>query len=225
MGIDSCCLTSEPDVKGEVRNSGNVRIATPHVKAAHLRAAQRVRQATPITRQGTPILRPRRSSLSISVSSVSTLDFDLATPASIKQPQFFPPSPTLPAITSTAIRRNPGKSTAAPLSALQSLLAEAGQGVPLDFTTFINSFPRDKIHGNNGNHLDYRKIGDASYSEVFCVGEVALKIMPLKPEVNVFTVDEDIEKPFESTPEDVLKEVTITKAMGDICSGFIKLLG
>jgi hypothetical protein len=38
-------------------------------------------------------------------------------------------------------------------------------------------------------------------------------------------VDEDTEKPFKSTLEDVLKEVTITKAMGDICSGFIKLLG
>lgn len=59
---------------------------------------------------------------------------------------------------------------------------------------------------------------------MFGIGKVALKIMPLKPEVNVFVVDEDIEKPFESTPEDVLKEVTITKAMGDICNGFIKLL-
>jgi serine/threonine-protein kinase haspin len=152
------------------------------------------------------------------------LDFDLATPASIKQPQFFLP-PSLPATTSTAIQSKQGKSTAAPLSALQSLLAEADQSAPLDFTAFINSFPRNKMHGSKGNHLDYRKIGDASYSEVFGIGEVALKIMPLKSEVKPFTVDEDIEKPFESTLEDVLKEVTITKAMGDICNGFIKLLG
>ena len=212
-------------MKREVRNSGNVRIATPHVKTAYLRAAQRVRQATPITRQGTPILGPRRGSLSLSVSSISTLDFDLATPASIKQPQFFPPSPSLPAATSTAIQSNPGKSTAAPLSALQSLLAEAGQAAPLDFTTFINSFPRDKMHGKRATRPDYRKIGDASYSEVFGIGEVALKIMPLKSDVQIFMVDEDIEKPFESTAEDVLKEVAITKAMGDTCSGFIKLLG
>jgi len=208
-------------VKREVLNNGNVRIATPHVKAAHLRAAQRVRQATPATRQGTPILRPRRGSLSLSVSSISTLDFDLATPASIKQPQFLPP----PATTSTAIQSKPGNSAAAPLSALQSLLAEADQTAPLDFTTFINSFPRDKVHGSKGNNLDYRKIGDASYSEVFGIGNVALKIMPLKSEIEPFTVDEDIEKPFESTLEDVLKEVMITKAMGDIDGGFIKLIG
>jgi len=208
-----------------VLKGGNVRIATPHVKTAHLRAAQRVRQITPVTRQGTPILRPRRDSLSLSVSSVSTLDFDLATPASIKQPQFFPPAPSLPAATSTALRGKSGKSTAALPSALQSLLAEAGQTAPLDFTGFINSFPLDKMHGNKGNHLDYRKIGDASYSEVFGIGKVALKIMPLKSEVRPFTAHEDVEKPFESTPEDVLKEVTITKAMGDICSAFITLLG
>ena len=215
-------------MKREVLNNGNVRIATPHVKAAHLRAAQRVRQDTPVTRQGTPILRPRRGSLSLSVSSISTLDFDLATPASIKQikqPQFFPPSPSLPTTTSTTIQSKPGKSIAAPLSALQLLLAEADQTAPLDFTAFVNSFPRDKVHGSKGNHLDYRKIGDASYSEVFGIGKVALKIMPLKSEIERFTIDEDIEMPFESTMEDVLKEVTITKAMGDICSGFIKLLG
>ena len=81
------------------------------------------------------------------------------------------------------------------------------------------------MHSDKGNQLHYRKIGDASYSEVFGIGKVALKVMPLKLEVITSTVDEDIEKPFESTPEDVLKEVMITKAMGNVCSGFIKLLG
>lgn len=209
----------------EVLNNGNVRVATPHVKAAHLRAAQRVRRATPVTRQGTPILRPRRDSLSLSVSSVSTLDFDLATPASIKAPQFFPPSASPPATTSIAHRGQVGSSKATPPSALQSLLVEAGQAAPLDFTAFINSFPRDEMHENKGNQLKYRKIGDASYSEVFGIGKVALKVMPLKSEVAPFIVDENIETPFQSTPEDVLKEVTITKAMGSVCSGFIKLLG
>ena len=80
------------------------------------------------------------------------------------------------------------------------------------------------MHGHKGNQLQYRKIGDASYSEVFGIGRVALKVMPLKSEVTAFVADEDIEKPSESTPEDVLKEVTITKAMGNVCSGFIKLL-
>jgi hypothetical protein len=212
----------------KVPNRGNVRVATPHVKAAHLRAAQRIRRATPITRQGTPILRPRRDSLSLSVSSVSTLDFDLATPASLKQPQFFPPSPSPPvAATSTALRGKSGKSKVAPLSALQLLLAEADQTAPQDFTTFINSFPREKMHGSKGNQpcYRYRKIGDASYSEVFGIGRVALKIVPLESEATPFVVDEDNERPFESTPENVLKEVMITKAMGDVCNGFIKLLG
>jgi hypothetical protein len=60
---------------------------------------------------------------------------------------------------------------------------------------------------------------------VFGIAEVGLKIMQLKSEVKPFTVNEDIQKSFESTLEDGLKEVTITKVMGVICSGFIKPLG
>jgi hypothetical protein len=55
------------------------------------------------------------------------------------------------------------------------------------------------MHESKGNLLDYRMIGDASYSGVLCIGKVALKIMPLKLEVKPFTVNEDIQKPFEST--------------------------
>jgi serine/threonine-protein kinase haspin len=81
------------------------------------------------------------------------------------------------------------------------------------------------MHGNKEIQLHYRKIGDASYSEVFGIGKAALKIVPLKSDVIPFTAGENIEKPFESAPEDVVKEVMITKAMGDVCDGFIKLLG
>ena len=72
----------------------------------------------------------------------------------------------------------------------------------------------------------YQKVGEASYSEVFGIGNVVLKIIPL------FDEDHDVSEtwtaswdpPPVSEVQDVLKEIVVTRAMGEICKGFIKLL-
>ena len=128
---------------------------------------------------------------------------------------------------------------------LSKLLRIAGQTVPLEFAKFLDQFKEDdletlsvrsksapkrsKTRTVQRTALKYRKIAEASYSEVYGIGDVVLKIIPLAAEVE--TVDSDSETsdaeedgPFKSSPISVLKEVLITRATGDTSDGFIKLL-
>jgi serine/threonine-protein kinase haspin len=70
--------------------------------------------------------------------------------------------------------------------------------------------------------VEFRKIGEASFSEVFGIGDVVLKIIPLRDEERNIT--NDSETPAPSDANDVLKEVIVTQTMGEMCSGFVKLL-
>lgn len=121
---------------------------------------------------------------------------------------------------------------------LRPLLSECGQLALFDFVSFIDSFPADPIIGFSGHSTlpyksgslasfdSYQKVGEASYSEVFGIGNVVLKIIPL------FDEDHDVSEtwtaswdpPPVSEVQDVLKEIVVTRAMGEICKGFIKLL-
>ena len=110
---------------------------------------------------------------------------------------------------------------------LTSLLAECAQTEPHCFSTFIETFPFDDVHRDSPHtDLRFRKIGEASYSEVFAIGNVVLKIVPLRDESSVAHVDDgiDADLPQESEMKDVLQEIMVTRAMGQICPGFIKLL-
>lgn len=109
---------------------------------------------------------------------------------------------------------------------LAPLLAECAQTMPHCFSSFIETFPFDELHEDNSPfELTFRKIGEASYSEVFAIGNVVLKIIPLRDETCVVQQqDTDVDMPQESDSKDVLQEVIVTRAMGQICSGFIKLL-
>lgn len=128
--------------------------------------------------------------------------------------------------------------------ALTKLLKIAGQTVPLDFTEFLDHFKKDDLE-TLSNHskpppkrskmrtaqrtaLKYRKISEASYSEVYGIGDVVLKIVPLAAEMDVEssleTSDFEEDGPYKSSPLSVLKEVLITRATGDASDGFIKLL-
>lgn len=105
------------------------------------------------------------------------------------------------------------------------LLSECSQTCPHEFSAFIESFPFDPIvQPAEGNDLDikFRKIGEASFSEVFGIGDVVLKIIPLRDEEQRFT--NDLETPAPSDASDVIKEIIVTRAMGEMSSGFIKLL-
>ena len=124
---------------------------------------------------------------------------------------------------------------------LQPLLNECGQDAPHEFSAFIEMFPFDQIvqTSHNGVEVDtgvtdstrtraaFRKIGEASYSEVFGIGDVVLKIIPLRNEEASKSRRQgvnDVECPAPSDAKDVLKEVIVTKAMGQMCTGFIELL-
>ncbi|KAJ6515596.1 hypothetical protein C8R45DRAFT_1205823 [Mycena sanguinolenta] len=158
-----------------------------------------------------------------------------------------PPSPTTPDglddldltinISSLSITLSPPvrSSLDAVPEYLQSLLAECGQASSglHNFSTFISTFPFDPLVSARGGGRavgGFRKIGEASYSEVFGIGDVVLKVIPLRdetlrkprPHANVY--DAEAEGPFATDAKDVLKEVIVTRAMGDVCAGFVKLL-
>ncbi|PVF96511.1 hypothetical protein CPB86DRAFT_827128 [Serendipita vermifera] len=133
-----------------------------------------------------------------------------------------------------------------PKRVLSDLLQFCKQDRPMDFQTFLDvfknkdleelskrdeQFKRGKTRTAQRTSLKYHKIGDASYSEVYGIGDVVLKIIPLAAEVDGESgSDESLDGkkgddiPFKSSPENVLKEMMITKITGDLNDGFISLL-
>lgn len=146
--------------------------------------------------------------------------------------------------------------SSSPATALRRLLRDAGQECPISFMKFLETFKMKEIDALSPSSaasgkgkgravqrssLKYRKIGDASYSEVFALGDIVLKIVPLAVELDDSDDEDDVngdnkqdkkgghpvdedDIPFRSSPESVLKEVMITRAVGDCSEGFIKLL-
>ncbi|KAI0940133.1 hypothetical protein AcV5_001323 [Taiwanofungus camphoratus] len=115
---------------------------------------------------------------------------------------------------------------------LQPLLDECAQSTPHEFSAFIKMFPLDPLvhmhcDGDNDNGTErarFQKIGEASYSEVFGIGDVVLKVIPLHDEDSQRARADDVDGPAPSDARDVLKEIIVTRTMGDICAGFVKLL-
>ena len=113
---------------------------------------------------------------------------------------------------------------------LLPLLQECNQGSPHEFSSFINSFPFDQIVQSYESELTtyskakFRKVGEASYSEVFGIGGVVLKIVPLRDESGTKADGRDMESPPPSDARDVLREIATTRSMGELCEGFVKLL-
>lgn len=124
---------------------------------------------------------------------------------------------------------------------LQPLLEECRQEIcgPIEFSSFIDTFPFDLVvRSEGGEHSGnvFKKIGEASYSEVFGIGDVVLKVIPLRDESgdgstrklksNVKCSDsgEVEDGPAPSDARDVRKEMIVTRAMGEVCDGFVKLL-
>ena len=117
---------------------------------------------------------------------------------------------------------------------LRPLLAECGQIMPFDFTEFIETLPynlhafsetsnHDHIISNTSSH--FQKIGEATYSEVFGIGNIVLKVIPLTTESeDELPSESDTYAPLTSDAKDVLKEILVTRTMGEICKGFIRLL-
>ena len=112
---------------------------------------------------------------------------------------------------------------------LLPLLQECNQESPHEFSSFINSFPFDQIVQSYESKLaayskaEFRKVGEASYSEVFGIGSVVLKIVPLRDESETKADGRDIESPPPTDARNVLREIAATRSMGELCEGFIKL--
>ncbi|TRM68184.1 hypothetical protein BD626DRAFT_450537 [Schizophyllum amplum] len=120
---------------------------------------------------------------------------------------------------------------------VRPLLVECDQedSGPYEFSAFLNTFPYDPVVGATRGRAAFRKIGEASYSEVFGIGDVVLKIIPLKDDEEASSLstgklkarqekDEDDEGPPPSDVKDVVKEVIVTRAMGEVCDRFVRLL-
>ncbi|KAG8685504.1 hypothetical protein FRC08_013076, partial [Ceratobasidium sp. 394] len=122
-------------------------------------------------------------------------------------------------------RPEPGPSSSHPCysPSLQSLLSTCSQPEPMDLEAFVSTFSTDDVHRlYPSSRRRWRKIGEASYSEVFGLGGVVVKVVPLRMEGA--GAGADIDGPCVSEIEDVEKEIAITRVMGDIQNGFIKLV-
>ena len=112
---------------------------------------------------------------------------------------------------------------------LKPLLEECCQETsgPYNFSAFIESFPYDPIisRGNEDVDVRFRKIGEASYSEVFGISDVVLKVIPLRDESEASETSAPKEDgPAPTDAKDVRKEIIVTRAMGEVYNGFVKLL-
>jgi serine/threonine-protein kinase haspin len=109
---------------------------------------------------------------------------------------------------------------------LLPLLEECEQDRPHEFSAFIEMFPFDPLVHSAGGSDDvrFRKIGEASYSEVFGIGEVVLKVIPIRPEAADVLLYSENDGPPPSEARDVLREMIVTRAIGDMCAGFVSLL-
>ncbi|KAI9068524.1 hypothetical protein FKP32DRAFT_1587628 [Trametes sanguinea] len=121
-----------------------------------------------------------------------------------------------------------------PPAYVRPLLEECSQTNPHEFSAFIDMFPFDPIVRETSHETGattgagpprFLKIGEASFSEVFGIGGVVLKIVPLRDEERAAEADySEVEGPAPSDAKDVLKEIIVTRAMGATCPGFVELL-
>jgi serine/threonine-protein kinase haspin len=186
-----------------VYKQADLASSLPHAPYLELHTKSKQRQLTPIrrgNRQVPAILSPS-SSLS---SDLDEIFADISISSGLEDSLPAPPKYLLP------------------------LLSECRQSVPHEFSAFIETFPFDPIirYSDQGyaSKAEFRKIGEASYSEVFRIGNVVLKIVPLRDEEASHSDFLEVDSPPPSDAQDVLKEINVTRSMGEICEGFIKLL-
>ncbi|KAG8717554.1 hypothetical protein FRC08_007237 [Ceratobasidium sp. 394] len=106
---------------------------------------------------------------------------------------------------------------------LRDLCSTCDQQEPICFRNFVSTFSLDHAHtGYPPPTPQWKKIGEASYSEVFRIGGVVMKVIPLR--MSGEGVEQDLDGPDKSEIKDVEKEIRMTRAMGEMNLGFIKLV-
>ncbi|KIK67787.1 hypothetical protein GYMLUDRAFT_237993 [Collybiopsis luxurians FD-317 M1] len=102
-----------------------------------------------------------------------------------------------------------------------------------EFSAFIEAFAFDPVvrTGSATKDLRFKKVGEASYSEVFGIGDLVLKVIPLRDESGASLTSsqkarasECADLPAPTDAKDVLKEIIVTRAMGEVCERFVKLV-
>ena len=95
----------------------------------------------------------------------------------------------------------------------------------MDFSEFIASFIYDELHGKQAGRVSLRKLGEASFSEVFVAGDLVLKIIPVQLDCEAgFDEVDDVDLPSSSTVAEVEREIKVTREMGSLHKGFVQLL-
>ncbi|KAG8829551.1 hypothetical protein FRC17_006404 [Serendipita sp. 399] len=233
-------------------------VNTPQIKASHLWHA-RNRRVTPLkkvprisltsTESYSPVLSPVVAGRHLprdDTSSPLTWDTTM-TPMTQRLQDLSLGDDDSPAKTESLSKPSSPDALRGHAKALNALLKIAGQITPVEFSNFLDTFKQTdvqelSISARSGVQpgktrtvkrlsLRYHKIAEASYSEVFGIGDLVLKIVPLAVELEKEENDEeegsdedDEDIPFKSSPDAVLKEIMITQITGNINTGFIKLL-
>ena len=202
--------THAPKLRAEASTALLLKPTSPNPVNLILPHAPRVRPLTPIRRGGArnPFRAPTPPSPTTPTDLDSSLGFDFEnlSISSIDCHSAVTPAYLLP------------------------LLDECEQDDLHEFSAFIETFPFDPIvqplddDVTAPRDIVFRKIGEASYSEVFGIGNVVLKVIPLRDETVSADSSPDVETPFPSDAKDVLKEMIVTRAVGEVCDGFVKLL-
>lgn len=130
-----------------------------------------------------------------------------------------------------------------PAEQLERLVSSCTSTNIHDFSAFITSpavssllDPNTNTSTGSSTTTGFRKVGEASYSEVFSMGivggnKIVIKVIPLVGHEEQVHEDEDGKQgdvPDTSYPKDVLRELEITQRMGGgegATSGFVNFLG
>jgi serine/threonine-protein kinase haspin len=128
-------------------------------------------------------------------------------------------TPSKPPSTSCSSTSSPGVVQAGPQNPLDELVRACTGNAILPFDTFLSSQAFLDLMPSRAQ-AGITKIGEASYSEVYSVRrgkyEVVIKVVPLFPDCKRKSVTEI---PDCSSPDDVLREVEITKTMSNLPDG------
>lgn len=110
---------------------------------------------------------------------------------------------------------------------LAPILTECGQAEVMEFDFFLGIFTAEDFFTPNSLPRFHSKVGEATYSEVFGCGDFVLKIIPLRDptrEASELVGDDCDDWPTESEADDVCREISTTRALGDLAPGFVKMI-
>ncbi|KAF8309153.1 hypothetical protein DL93DRAFT_2141714 [Clavulina sp. PMI_390] len=250
--VSQSTTTAGPDIRGgaggsSLKNSSfPIPRSKPTSRASASEAASVPLPSSPPSKLSTTMDDLTNQMPSLNLDSRKTANRPRASHANIKQEPPAPLPASVPPLPPVAMKDGPEH------GAFQSLLQMSSQEEAISFDSFVDLFSHDALHQQahrgdgprpkrsrrsaslNGKGLSWKKIGEASYSEVFRVGDVVLKVVPLEyhekgsgswgRSSSRRKTKKGEPRPATSDPQDVLKEVNATMIMGNVHPGFMRLI-